>query len=145
MINKVMLIGHLGQNVELKTTNNGTSFCNISVATSMTWTKDGEKQQATEWHNVVIWKKNAENCAKYLGKGSKVFIEGRLQTDKYQKDGEDRYYTKIVATNVRFLDSKSDGENKNNFNQKKEEKHNYETDGHKVNTNIDYQADDIPF
>ena len=142
MINKVMLVGHLGQNVEIKTTENGTTFCSFSVATSVRWTAKGEKQQKTEWHTIVAWNKTAEICGKYLSKGSKVLIEGRLRTDKYQKDGEDRYYTKIVATNIVFLDSKPNVENKD---QNAKEKHNYETDGHQVNTNIDYQADDIPF
>lgn len=100
-VNKVTLIGNLGQTPELKQTQGGKAVANLSVATSR---KVGEVTQV-EWHRVVVWDKTAENCVKFLQKGSQVYIEGRLQTRSYEKDGEKRYQTDIVAEQVVFLGS----------------------------------------
>lgn len=109
-INKVILIGNLGSDPELKATSGGNSVCNFSIATSESWVKDGEKQERTEWHRIVVWGKTAEACSKYLVKGSKVYIEGKLQTRSFDdKDGVKRYITEVVAADVQFLGSKQDG------------------------------------
>lgn len=103
-VNKVILIGHLGADPELKATSGGKSVCNLSVATSESWKdKAGAKQEKTEWHRVTVWGDTAENCSKYLAKGRLVYIEGRLQTRSYEKDGQKHYATDIVADKVVFL------------------------------------------
>jgi single-strand DNA-binding protein len=109
MLNKVMIIGNLGQDPELKTIN-GKSVCNFSVATSEKWTdKQGQKQEKTEWHRVTVWDKIAENCAKYLAKGKKVYVEGKLQTRSWEKDGQKHYATDISANTVQFLSPAGNG------------------------------------
>jgi len=107
-MNKVMLIGNLGKDVELRYSANQTAISNLSVATSETIKVNGEKKDKTEWHTVVVFGKVAENCAKYLAKGRSVAIVGRLQTRKYQdKEGTDRYVTEIIADEVEFLGGKT--------------------------------------
>lgn len=109
-VNKVILVGNLGQDVELKYGQSGTAVGNFSLATTEKWKdKSGQQQEKTEWHKVVTFGKTAENCAKYLAKGRKVYVEGKLQTDSYEKDGITRYTTKIIADQVQFLDSSSGG------------------------------------
>lgn len=112
-LNKAMLIGNLGKDPENKVMESGKSVCNFSVATSETW-KDkntGEKKEKSEWHNVVVFDKLADVCANYLKKGSKVYIEGKIQTRKWtDKNGVDRYTTEIVASEMKMLSSKKDGE-----------------------------------
>jgi single-strand DNA-binding protein len=108
-VNKVILIGNLGRDPEVRYTPNGVAVANVTIATSETW-KDkqtGENQEKTEWHRVVMFNRLGEIAGEYLRKGSKVFIEGRLQTRKWQdKAGQDRYTTEIVADNMQMLDSK---------------------------------------
>jgi single-strand DNA-binding protein len=104
-VNKVILVGRLGADPELKSTQSGRSVCNLSVATSEQW-KDkqtGQKQEKTEWHRVTVWGDQAENCGKFLAKGREVYIEGKLQTRSYEKDGQKHYATDIVADRVTFL------------------------------------------
>ena len=110
-VNKVILIGHLGKNPELRTTQSGTSVCNLTVATDEGYTdRDGNKVDRTEWHRVTAFQRQAENCANYLRKGSLVYVEGSLQTRKWQdQQGQDRYTTEIKAERVRFLDRRQDG------------------------------------
>ena len=109
-LNRVMIIGNLGRDVELKYSQNGTAVGRMAVATSDSWTDaQGQKQEKTEWHNVTVFQKLAENCEKYLKKGSKVYVEGKLQTDSYEKEGQTHYSTKIIANVVQFLDSKEAG------------------------------------
>ena len=109
-LNRVMIIGNLGRDVELKYSQNGTAVGRMAVATSDSWTDaQGQKQEKTEWHNVTVFQKLAENCEKYLKKGSKVYVEGKLQTDSYEKEGQTHYSTKIIANVVQFLDSKESG------------------------------------
>ncbi len=106
--NRVQLIGNLGQDPELRYTQSQTPLTNISVATTeFRNTPEGEKQSITDWHRVVIWGRQAENCCKYLHKGSPVFIEGRLQTRSWEdQNGQKRYSTEVVASNVQFLGNK---------------------------------------
>lgn len=104
-LNKVQIIGHLGRDPETRYTNSGTGVCNFRVAVSMKWRdKAGEQQERTEWFPVVVWGKLAEVCQAHLSKGRQVYVEGRLQTRKWQdKDGADRYTTEVVADVVTFL------------------------------------------
>lgn len=105
-LNKVMLTGRLGKDVELRVTPNGSSVATFSVASSRN-VKDGDGwKEQTEWFNVVAWEKLAETCANYLHKGSRVYIEGRLQTREYEKDGQKRYFTEVITTDMIMLDSK---------------------------------------
>jgi len=108
-LNKVMIIGRLGQDPELKHTPTGTAVCNFSVATSESWNdKSGQKQEKTEWHRVVVWNKLAELCNQYLNKGKQVFVEGKLQTRSWDdKDGQKKYTTEILASTVQFLSNNS--------------------------------------
>ena len=107
MINRVTLVGRLGQDAELRYTTNGTAVSNFSVATTNTWVKDGEKQEKTEWHKVVVFGKSAEFAGEYVRKGSLVYIEGRLQTRSWEdKEGNKRYTTEVVAQTLRLLDSR---------------------------------------
>lgn len=105
MINKVILVGNLGADPEIRYTQSGTAVVNFRLATSETWKgQDGQKQEQTEWHNVVAWKRLAEICAEFLAKGSMVYIEGKLQTRKWQdQNGNDRFTTEIVAREMKIL------------------------------------------
>ena len=104
-VNKVILIGRLGQNPELRYTQGGTSVSNFSLATNENWTdKSGQRQERTEWHRVVAWGKTAELCSQYLTKGRQVYLEGKLQTRQWEdQNGQKRYTTEIQATSVQFL------------------------------------------
>jgi single-strand DNA-binding protein len=104
-VNKVLLIGNLGADPELRYTNTGTAVANFRIATNEVWTdKNGEKQERTEWHQIVVWGKQGENCGKYLKKGRPVFVEGRLQTRSWEdQSGNKRYTTEVVAQAVQFL------------------------------------------
>lgn len=112
-VNKVILIGNLGADPEVRYTQNQQAMANLSVATSETW-KDkntGEQRENTEWHRVVCYRRLAEIAGEYLKKGSKVYIEGRLQTRKWQgQDGQDRYTTEIVCNEMQMLDSRGGGD-----------------------------------
>jgi len=107
-LNKAMIIGNLTRDPELRNTPSGQSVASFSIATNMVWTDaSGQQQKKTEFHNIVAWRKLAEICAKYLKKGSKVYLEGRLQTTDWQgQDGVKRYRTEIVAENMIMLDSR---------------------------------------
>lgn len=103
-VNKVILVGRLGADPDVKTINNGNTVAKLSVATSEEWKdKEGNKQERVEWSRVVAWGKLAELCGKYLAKGRQVYVEGRLQTSSYEKDGVKKYSTDIVAHTVQFL------------------------------------------
>lgn len=104
-VNKVILIGHLGADPDMRYTPSGAGVCELRVATSESWKdKNGQRQERTEWHRVVVWGKIAEICAKYLAKGRQVFVEGRIQTRSYDdKDGQKKYITEIIANDVQFL------------------------------------------
>ena len=119
-INKVILIGNLGKDPEVRYSPNGGAIANITLATSESW-KDkntGENVEKTEWHRVVFFRRLAEIVGEYLKKGSKVYIDGKLQTRKWQdKDGNDRYTTEIVANEMQMLDSRGAGGSSASFNQ----------------------------
>ena len=103
-VNKVILIGNLGADPELKYTPTSRPLCNLRIATSEVFKdKAGQRQEKTEWHRVTVWGDQAENCSKYLAKGRSVYIEGRLQTRSYDKDGQKHYATDVVADRVVFL------------------------------------------
>jgi single-strand DNA-binding protein len=103
-VNRVTILGRLGADPELKTIGSGRAVCNLRVATSEVFKdKSGQKQERTEWHRITIWGDQAEHCAKYLSKGREVYLEGKIQTRQYDKDGEKRYSTEIVADRVVFL------------------------------------------
>ena len=110
MLNKVQIIGRLGKPVEIKYSQAGNAIASFSVATDESYTdKNGQRQEATEWHNIVAFGKTADICGKYLDKGSLVYVEGKLRTRKWQdRDGRDRYVTEIHADNVRFLERKQE-------------------------------------
>lgn len=148
-INKVILIGNLGQDPEVKYMPNGGAVTNVTVATSESW-KDkstGETKENTEWHRVVFFRRLAEIAGEYLKKGSKVYIEGKLQTRKWQdKDGADRYTTEIVANEMQMLDSRggsaggSGSSGGDNYNQSSSQAAPASAGG-----GIDDFDDDIPF
>ncbi|MFO8100531.1 MAG: single-stranded DNA-binding protein [Salinibacter sp.] len=110
-VNKVILIGNLGQDPELRYTGSGTAVCNMRLATTNTYTnRDGEEVQDTEWHNVVAWGRLGEVCNEYLEKGSQVYFEGSLQTRSWEdRDGNTRYTTEVKARDMTFLDSNRRG------------------------------------
>jgi single-strand DNA-binding protein len=110
MLNMTQIIGHLGRDPEVRYTPEGTAVAKLAVATNETWKdKDGEKQERTEWHRVVLFDKTAEIAAEYLKKGSLVYLQGRLQTRKWQgDDGQDRYTTEIVAERMKMLGGKGE-------------------------------------
>jgi single-strand DNA-binding protein len=110
-VNKVILIGNLGADPELKYTPSQRPLCNLRIATTDVYKdKAGQRQEKTEWHRVTVWGDQAENCNKYLAKGRSVYVEGRLQTRSYDKDGQKHYATDIVADRVVFLGSGGGGE-----------------------------------
>ena len=112
-VNKVILVGNLGADPELKYTPSNRAVCNLSVATNEVWKdKSGQKQERTEWHRVIVWAEQAENCSKFLSKGRMVYVEGRLQTRSWDdKDGKKRYSTEIVADREVFLGGGAGAEN----------------------------------
>ena len=142
-INKVILVGNLGQDPEVKYTAGGAAVTTLSLATSESWKdKDtGQDQEKTEWHRVVLWRRLAEIAGEYLKKGSKVYIEGQLQTRKWEQDGQTRYTTEVVGRDMQFLDSRGNTSSDNSSN--------YED----VNQDVGSQSlpdsgitdDDIPF
>jgi single-strand DNA-binding protein len=104
MLNKVTLIGHVGQDPELKNTTSGSSVCNFSLATNETWKdKTGTKQTRTEWHSCVAWGKTGETIARYCSKGQQLYVEGRLRTEKWDNNGVTHYRTKVNLTEFKFL------------------------------------------
>ena len=108
-VNKAILVGNLGADPEMRQTQKGQSVANFNLATTRTWTKDGEKREETEWHRVIAWDRLAEICGEYLKKGSSVYIEGRLQTRAWEDDaGVKRYTTEVVAFEMQMLGRKED-------------------------------------
>jgi len=105
MVNKAIIIGNLGRDPEVRFTPSGRAIAKFSVATTERWTdQQGQRQERTEWHNIVVWGKQAETCGQYLAKGRQVYVEGRITNRSYDdKDGNKRYITEIVARDVRFL------------------------------------------
>ena len=111
MVNKVIIIGNLGADPELRYTQSGAPVATFRVATTERWKgQDGQMQEQTEWHSIVAWKRLAEICGEYLSKGSKVYVEGSLKTRKWQdKSGNDRYTTEIIAREMKMLSPRAGG------------------------------------
>lgn len=110
-VNKVILIGNIGKDPEMKAFPNGDAYCNLGLATSESWTDkaSGEKKERTEWHNLVFTRKLAEIVGQYLKKGSKIYVEGSLRTRQWEKDGIKRYTTEIMVNDMQMLDGKGGG------------------------------------
>lgn len=129
MINHVFLIGNLGQDPNVKFLESGTAVCNFSVACTESWTKDGEKKESTEWVNIETWDKLAEICGEYLVKGKQVYLEGKIKTEKWDKDGQTHYRTKVVCHVMKMLGGKKSKPD----------------DGYKPPDELPGDDDDIPF
>ena len=144
-INRVMLVGNLGQDPDVKHTANGNAVVNITVATSESWNdkQTGEKVEKTEWHRVVAFQKLAEIMGEYLRKGSQVYIEGKLQTRKWQdQNGQDRYTTEVVADNMLMLGGRGETDThqqSSGFRKDAQPRHEHAQSGD------DFMDDDIPF
>ena len=113
MVNKVILVGNLGKDPEVRYTAGGQAVANLRIATSRSWNdkQSGQRKEETEWHDVEVWGKQAEQCGEYLAKGRQVYVEGRLKTDKWQdkQSGQERSKVKVVADTVRFLGGRGAG------------------------------------
>ena len=164
-VNKVIIVGNLGNDPEMRTMPNGEAVANISVATSESWTdkNTGERREVTEWHRIVLYRRQAEVAGQYLRKGSKVYVEGRLRTRKWQdQNGQDRYTTEIQGDVLQMLDSRSQSNNQggnwnqvpasNNYNQGNSYNNNYSQTSPKpvakpvqAEPPMDNFDDDIPF
>ena len=145
-LNKVCLIGRLGHDVEMRQTQKGDSVANISIATTEKWKKNGEAQEKTEWHNISMFGRLAEVGNEYLKKGSQVFIEGRIQTNKSEKDGQTRYFTSIIANQMQMLGSKDNSvaSSEGGSNEKSDPSSKKEAPAPAA-SNFDEFEDDIPF
>ena len=155
-VNKVILLGRLGQDPELKYTPSGAAVCNFSVATTENWSdKQGQKQEHTEWHRIVVWGKLGELCNQYLAKGRQAFIEGKLQTRSWEaKEGGKRYTTEINATSVQFIGGASAGKDRPQQEQGQASYAGAEANNggsnlmaqeYQISTDANFTADDIPF
>ena len=143
-LNKVMLIGNLGDAVKMHHFDGGGCIGRFSIATNENYTNKttGEKVSNTEWHNVVVKNKAAEICEKYLKKGDKIYVEGKIKTRKWQsEDGVQRYSTEIHVTEFNFLSSKNDSSSDSNFNSDDD----HQNESIKDDNQADNQADDLPF
>ena len=148
-INKVILVGNLGADPETRYTAGGSAVTNIRIATSESWRdkQSGEQQERTEWHSIVFFGKLAEIAGEYLKKGRQVYVEGRLQTEKWQdKDGQDRYTTKIVANEMQMLGGREGGgapqaESNSSFRDRSKQPQQSTV----AETGPEFQDDDIPF
>lgn len=153
-VNKVILVGNVGNDPEVRYMPNGNAVANVSVATSETW-KDkntGDQQEKTEWHRVVFFNRLAEIVEQYVKKGSKLYLEGRLQTRSWDQDGVKRYTTEIVANEMQMLDSRGASQGDSNFGQGQQSQPQSQPQGQPQNQGGGQQApafdnfdDDIPF
>lgn len=151
-LNKVMIIGHLGRDPEIRYSQQGTAVANFSVATSEKWTdkNTGQKQEKTEWHRVVVFGKQAETCEKYLTKGSQIYLEGRLQTRQWERDGQTHYTTEIVVSSFQFLGGSRQGGGQGqsrgqNYNQGQAPRGNQPNQGSQYDQNNPPVDEGIPF
>lgn len=142
-VNKVIIIGRLGADPEVKAIGQGNTVARLNIATSENWMgKDGQKQERTEWHRVVVWGKLAEICGKHLSKGRQVYVEGRLQTRQWEdQQGQKKYTTEIVANTVQFLGSAGERSADNNKSSGADD-FGYQDFGPEPSFN---SSDDIPF
>ncbi|HHO76170.1 MAG TPA: single-stranded DNA-binding protein [Deltaproteobacteria bacterium] len=141
-VNKVILIGRLGKDPEMRFTPNGRAVTTFTMATNENWTdQSGEKQERTEWHRVVTWGKLAENCAKLLSKGKQVYVEGRLQTRAWDdRDGNKKYTTEVIANTMQIL---TPADNTRGFSDNAPQDSGYDTNDSQGTTGQEF--DDIPF
>ena len=149
-VNKVIILGRLGQEPELKYTPSGAAVCNFSLATSENWTdKSGQKQERTEWHRIVVWGKLAELCNQYLSKGRQAYVEGKLQTRSWDdKDGNKRYTTEINASTVQFIGERASSGQRNDYSENQAPAQNDTgmlNQEYNITTDQSFTADDIPF
>ena len=143
-INKVIIVGRLGADPEMKQIGSGSTVTRLNVATSESWTdkQSGQKQEKTEWHRITVWGKLAEICGKHLSKGRQVYVEGRLQTRSWEdQQGQKRYATEIVANTVQFLGSS--GERTQNSQSSGSSENDFQDFG--PEPSFDQSSDDIPF
>lgn len=156
-VNKVILLGRLGQDPELKYTPSGAAVCNFSLATTEAWTdkSSGQKNERTEWHRIVVWGKLAELCNQYLAKGRQAFVEGRLQTRSWDdQNGQKRYTTEINAATVQFIGGQASTGNNANYGNSNNYSNN-NNNNNNMNQDMDqeftpssdanFASDDIPF
>ncbi len=153
-VNKVILIGNLGRDPELRYTQSGTPVTNFPVATTESWNKkDGDREEKTEWHRIVAWGRTAELCVQYLSKGRKVYIEGRLQTNEWEnREGIKQRTTEIVANVVHFLDRprgdgarRGDGGDSSRSNERRDNEDSFVANPRRGASGDDDAGDDIPF
>lgn len=144
-VNKVILVGNLGKDPEVRYMPNGEAVANFSIATTDSWKdKEGQKQERTEWHNIVMYRRLAEIAGEYLKKGRPVYVEGRLQTRQWEKDGVTRYTTEIIADSMQMLGGgKAEGEHGNP--QRQDSKPNEQEDEPYAPKNFEDFDPDIPF
>jgi single-strand DNA-binding protein len=144
-VNKVILVGHLGKDPEVRHLEGGATLVNFPLATSETYTKDGKKIEQTEWHNIVMWRGLADVAAKFLQKGKLIYVEGKLRSRNYEdKEGTKRYITEIVAENFTMLGRKSENEGSGSQPQSTPNLSPAKSDGPMVDFNED-GSDDLPF
>lgn len=143
-VNKVILVGRLGKEPEVRNLDNGATVANFTVATSESY-KDkttGDKKEITEWHNIVLWRGLAEVAQKYLHKGDMVYIEGKLRTRSWEKEGVTRYTTEVIADNMTMLSTKGSGGTSNAGYSSVESG---PADGYRAHAPVDNSTDDLPF
>lgn len=142
-VNKVILVGRLGKDPEVRNLENGTAVANFTMATSETY-KDkttGEKKEITEWHNIVLWRGLAEISQRYLHKGDMVYVEGKLRTRSWEKEGVTRYTTEIVADNMTMLSTKGSGSGSGSYAPAEVSS----VDNFRASASVDSNTDDLPF
>ncbi len=146
-VNKVILIGNLGQDPDTRYMSNGEAVTNISLATTDTWKdKNGEKQEKTEWHRVTFYRKLAEIAGEYLKKGRPVYVEGRLETRKWtDKNGMERYTTEVIATDMKMLGSRPGSDNFDSSDKNTNEPASGQSTHNKGGNGFEDMEDDIPF
>ena len=146
-VNKVIILGRLGADPELRSSPSGVTSCNLSIATSINWTdkNSGDKKEKTEWHRVVFFGRPAEVIDQYMKKGQQLYVEGRLETSKYEKDGIERFSTNIIGESFNFISGSStqmDDSIQNEFNQTPSQNENMSSESNSKKDDFD---DDIPF
>lgn len=147
-INKVIIVGHLGNDPEIRTMPNGEQVANITVATSESWTdkNTGERKEQTEWHRIVLYRRLAEVAGQYLHKGSQVYIEGRLKTRKWQdNNGQDRYTTEIQGDNLQMLGGRNQDAAQNHPPKQQDKQQKAQSKSQQSEPPVDAFDDNIPF
>jgi len=147
-VNKVIILGRLGADPDLRSSPSGVTSCNLSIATSQSWTdkSSGEKKEKTEWHRVVFFGRPAEIIDQYVKKGQELYIEGSLSTSKYEKDGIERYTTNIIGSSFNFISGSGGASSSSNSNQFEDNNTNQSPSSSQESSNKDdFEDDIIPF